>query len=81
MDVYNRWVKTYAILFAIWYHLYNFKNMKNTDGGVLNLVKFKAKACKFTESNTPPSVFFTFFKLYKWYQMAQSVAYRHFSVQ
>ena len=29
---------------AIWYHLYNLKNMKNTHGGVLILVKLQAKA-------------------------------------
>ena len=28
-------------------------------------------ACKFAKINTPPWVFFTFFKLYKWYQIAQ----------
>ena len=27
---------------AIWYHLYNFKNVKNTRGGVLILVKLQA---------------------------------------
>ena len=27
---------------AIWYHLYNFKNVKNTHGGVLLLVKLQA---------------------------------------
>ena len=27
------------------------------------------KACDFTKSNNPPWVFFTFFKLYKWYQI------------
>ena len=26
-----------------------------------------------TKSNTPPWVFFTFFKLYKWYQIAQNI--------
>ena len=30
-------------------------------------------ACNFTKINTPPSVFFTFFKLYKWYQIAQHI--------
>ena len=30
-------------------------------------------ACNFTKSNTPPWVFFTFFKLYKWYQNAQNI--------
>ena len=30
---------------AIWYHLYNLKNVKNTHGGVLLLAKLKAEAC------------------------------------
>ena len=29
--------------YTIWYHLYNFKNVKNTHGGVLLLVKFQLK--------------------------------------
>ena len=41
---------------AIWYHLYNLKNVKNTHGEVLALTKIK----------TPLWMFFTFFKLYKW---------------
>ena len=44
-----------------------FKKRKNTHGGVLHLVKLKGK------SNTPPWVFFTFFKLYKPYQIAQRI--------
>ena len=32
-----------------------------------------AKACNFTKNNTPSWVFLTFFKLYKWYQIAQSI--------
>ena len=47
---------------ALWYHLYNLKNVKNTHEGVL--------LCNFTKSNTPPKVFFTFFELYQWYQIA-----------
>ena len=39
------------------------------DGGVL--------ACNFTKSSTPPWVFFVFFKLYKWYEIAQSVTFSH----
>ena len=31
------------ILCVIWYHLYNLKNVKNTHGGVLLLVKLQAK--------------------------------------
>ena len=51
---------------TIWYHLYNLKNMENIHGGVLLLVKLQA-SCNFTKGNTPPWIFFTFFKLYKWY--------------
>ena len=39
---------------AIYYHLYNLKNVKNTKGRVLLLVKLQAEACNFTKSNTPP---------------------------
>ena len=60
--------------YAISHQLYNLKNMKNTHGGVLLLVKLHAEFFNFTKSNTPPRVTFTFFKLYKWYQIAQSVS-------
>ena len=46
---------------AIWYDLYNLKNVKNIHGGMLLLVKLQAEACNFTKSNIPPWVFFTFF--------------------
>ena len=32
---------TYVKRLAIWYHLHNFKNVKNTHGGVLLLVKLQ----------------------------------------
>ena len=32
-------------------------------------------SCNFTKINTPPWVFFTFFKLYKWCQIAQRTTY------
>ena len=35
---------TYVVHCAIWYHLYNFKNVRNTHGGVLILVKLQAEA-------------------------------------
>ena len=62
---------------AIWYHIYNFKNVKNTHRGVLILVKLQAEAeaCNFTKINTPPWMFFTLFKLYKWYQIARRTIY------
>ena len=31
--------------------------------------------CLFTKINTPPWVFFTFFKSYKWYQIAKGITY------
>ena len=43
----------YVVCCAIWYHLYNFENVKNTHGGVLFLVNF-------TKSNTPSLVFSRF---------------------
>ena len=52
-----------------------FKKHEIIHGGVLLLVKMQASTCNFTKSNTPPWVFLTFFKLYKWYQIAQSVSY------
>ena len=46
------------MLCAIWYHLHNVKNVKNTHGGV--------KVALFHG-------FFMFFKSLKWYQIAQSI--------
>ena len=60
---------------AIWYHLYNFKNVRNTHGGVLILVKLQAETCNFTKIYTPSWVFFMFFKLCKWCQIAQHITY------
>ena len=34
---------TYVVRCAIWHHLYNLKNVKNTHGGVLILVKLQLK--------------------------------------
>ena len=59
-------------LCSIWYHLYNLKNGKNTHGRVLLLVTMLLLV---TKSNTRPWVFFMFFKLCKWYQIAQNITY------
>ena len=64
----NRIDSLKVILFTIWYHLYNLKSVKNTHRRV-----FILKARNFNKSNTPPWVFFTFFKLQKQYQIAQNV--------
>ena len=53
----------FSLLFEVrceLHHLHYLKNVKNTHGGVFN---------------TPPWVFLTFFKLYKWYQIAQHITY------
>ena len=50
--------------------MYNLKNEKNTHGGVLLLVKLQALI-----------LFFTFFKLYKWYQTAQRITYNEVVMQ
>ena len=66
----------YVMFCAIWYYLYNLKNMKNTHRRVSLLVQLHAFiVCNFTKSSTPPWVFFTFFKLYKWYQITQRSTY------
>ena len=72
----------YVMRCAICYPFHNFKNVKNTHGGVLLLVvKLQAN---FSKSNTPPWTFFKFFKLYKRYQIAQLITYlfrRRFPLQ
>ena len=35
------------------------------------------RSVTFSKSNTPPWVFFTLFKLYKWYQMMQRITYNN----
>ena len=56
---------------VIWYHLQILKNVKNTLGGVLLLVKLYALAPNFAKSNTPAWVSFALFKLYIWYQIVE----------
>ena len=51
------------MLCAIQYHLYNLRNVKNTHGGVLLLVKLQASVCNFTESNTLLLVAFHVFEI------------------
>ena len=59
---------------TIRYHFHNLKNVKNAQRGVLFLVKLQVKkAWNFTKSNTPPLMFFAFFKLYKLYQIARRI--------
>ena len=38
----KKYLPRYVMRCAIWYHLHNLKNIKNTHGGVLILVKLQA---------------------------------------
>ena len=67
------------MLCQIWYHLHNLKKRekhpwKSDSFG-------KVARCNFTKSITPPWVFFTFFKLNKWYQIAQGITYMIYSIK
>ena len=58
--------ETTSCIFDAWRSLvpfYNLKNVKNTHGGVLLLVKLQTETCNATKSNTLPLVFLMFFKL------------------
>ena len=71
-----QYTSAYVMLCAIWCYLYNLKNLENTLGRVLLLLKLPAEICNCTKRNTPPWVYFsTFFKLYKCYQIARSISY------
>ena len=62
------------MLWALWYQLCNLRNLKSTHGGVILLVKLQVSASNITKSNTPPWVFFTYFKFHRWYQILQSIS-------
>ena len=51
--------------------------MKNAHGGGLRLVTLQAEVCNFIKSITPVRVFFTSFKFYRRYQIAQSITYEN----
>ena len=40
-------IMLHVVRCAIWYHLYNLKNVKNTDGGVLIVVKLQAPVSQY----------------------------------
>ena len=64
-------MNVFVMFRAIWYHLYNLKSVKNPPWKSVTF----SKVAGFTKSNTPLWVFFTFFNLYKWYQIAQNILY------
>ena len=69
-----------AVMFCvIWYHLYNFKNVKKYPWRSVTFIKVAGfYPATLLKSNIPPWVFFTFLKLYKWYQIAQRIIYSTF---
>ena len=60
---------TCEAFWAIFHHMQYLKNVKNIH-----------EACNFNKSNTPPWMFFAFFKLYKWCQIAQSITCRRLTI-
>ena len=52
---------------AIWYHLYNLKNVKNTHGGVLILVKLQAGIMGYVQTVSAMLQFIFLYK-YSYYQ-------------
>ena len=65
----------YETFWAIRYHLYNFKNLKDTDGIVLLLVKLQT-----IKSNTSPLMFFMFFELCKCHQSRKASHISNYSI-
>ena len=66
---------TYVVRCAIWVPFVQFKKREKHLWRSVNFSKVAGLACNFTKINTPPWVFFTFFKLYKWYLSVQSITY------
>ena len=64
------WNKSEKLVLIFWVPFVRFINVKNTHAGVLLLVNLQASVCSFTKSKTLR--FFTFFKLNKCYQIAES---------
>ena len=64
----------YMMLCAIWYQSHNLKKCEKHTWRSVTFCKVIGFSLHFTKSNTPLWVFFTFFILYKWYQIAQSVS-------
>ena len=54
------------VLLSVWVSP---KNLSGVSG-----VRERGQACNVTKSDTPAWAFFTFFKLYKWYQNGRSVS-------
>ena len=61
------------VLYTVWYHLYNLKKHEKHPWRTVTFSNTQSK------SSTPPPLlhgcFSRFFKLYKWYQIAQSIAF------
>ena len=55
--------------FAMFYHLYNFKKHEKQPWRSVTF----SNVAGVTKSSIPPWVLFMFFKLYKWYKVAQSI--------
>ena len=63
----------YQMLCAICYNFVLFKKREKHPWKSVTFSKLQTETCNFTKSNTPPWMFFTFIKLYKWYHIAQRI--------
>ena len=61
------------MFYAIRYHLYNLKTVKNNHGRVLLLVKLQALACNFTKRAVLHGCLLRFLNLHKLYHIAQRI--------
>ena len=64
----------FVVLCAIWYHLYNLKNVKNIQGGALILVQLQDQPATLLKLALLRGCF-SRFKLNKWYQIAQRITF------
>ena len=59
----------------IFHHLCHLKNVKSTHGGLLLLADFRLETATLLKVTLVHGCFSRFFKLYKWYKIAQSIIY------
>ena len=78
---YTLYYYSHNLLFKVFnkiiFFVFNYKK-KIRVGFSESSVNWTLYACNFFKINTPPWVFFSFFKLYKWYEIAQSVSINFF---
>ena len=74
----------FALILRVKLHFKNTNEIRFAQFGaictILKTWKRPIEAC-YTQRNTPPWVFYTFFKLHKWYQIAQNITTELWTIQ